>query len=176
MKRILFNLLKTIAFIAKIFSHNLYMKLIVKAYKINGANITGMPAFMDHSAHIDTSGGLTISKGVGISVNAIVLTHDWSFLRRYRARNITPPPTAILDPQAYKPVFIDEYSLVGAGAIVLPGTHIGKYCLIGAGAVVKGVIEDYAIVVGNPARKIGDTRDEKFRLVTCSEAAVKVTE
>lgn len=176
MKRIWFNVLKWVALIAKIFSHELYMRVIVKAYKVNGATITGMPAFIDHSAHVDTSGGLTISKGVGISVNAIVLTHDWSFLRRYRARNITPPPTAILDPQAFKPVFIDEYSLVGAGAIVLPGTHIGKYCLIGAGAVVKGVIEDYAIVVGNPARKIGDTRDEKFKLVTCSEAAVKVTE
>lgn len=175
MKRILFNLLKILALFSKIFSHSLYMKLIVKAYKVNGATITGMPAFIDHSAHIDTSGGLTISKGVGISVNAIVLTHDWSFLRRYRARNITPPPTAILDPQAYKPVFIDEYSLVGAGAIVLPGTHIGKYCLIGSGAVVKGTIEDYAIVVGNPARKIGDTRDEKYPLIRCSEAAVKVT-
>lgn len=165
MKRILFNLLKTLAFFAKIFSHSLYMKLIVKAYRVNGATITGMPAFIDHSAHVDTSGGLTISKGVGISVNAIVLTHDWSFLRRYRARNIVPPPTHLLDPQAFRPVSIGEYSLVGAGAIVLPGTHIGKYCLIGSGAVVKGVVEDYAIVVGNPARKIGDTRDEKFKLV-----------
>lgn len=176
MKRILFNMLKMVALLCRVVSHKLYMRVIVRAYKVNGATITGMPAFIDHSAHVDTSGGLTISKGVGISVNAIVLTHDWSFTRRYRARNITPPPAKILDPQAFKPVFIDEYSLVGAGAIVLPGTHIGKYCLIGAGAVVKGTIEDYAIVVGNPARKIGDTRDEKFRLVTCSEAAVKVTE
>lgn len=66
------------------------MKLIVKAHKINGANIIGMPAFIDFSAHIDPSGGLTINEGVGISVNAIILTHDWSFLRRYKARNITP--------------------------------------------------------------------------------------
>ena len=38
--------------------------------------------------------------------------------------------------------------------------------IIGAGAVVKGDIPDYAIVVGNPAKIIGDTRDEKFKLVT----------
>lgn len=167
MRRIGFNFFKFLASIGKIFSYNLHMRLIVKAYRINGANITGMPASIDHSAHIDTSGGLTISEGVGISVNAIILTHDWSFLRRYRARNIPFPPTEKLDPQAFKPVFIGEYSLIGAGAIVLPGTRIGKYCLIGSGAVVKGEIEDYAIVVGNPARKIGDTRDEKFKLVTC---------
>lgn len=57
------------------------------------------------------------------------------------------------------------HSLVGAGAIVLPGSKIGKYCIIGAGAVVKGVIEDYSIMVGNPAKKIGDTRDSKYKLL-----------
>lgn len=165
MKRICFNILKMLALIGKIFSYKLHMRLIVKAYKINGANIIGMPASIDHSAHIDTSGGLTIGTGVGISINAIILTHDWSFLRRYKARNLQAPPSQILDPQAFKPVTIGDYSLVGAGAIVLPGTTIGKYCLIGSGAVVKGVIPDYAIVVGNPARQIGDTRDEKFPLI-----------
>lgn len=143
------------------------MKLIVKAHKINGANIIGMPAFIDFSAHIDPSGGLTINEGVGISVNAIILTHDWSFLRRYKARNITPPCDKMqeFNNQAFKPVFIDKHSLVGAGAIVLPGSKIGKYCLIGSGAVIKGTIEDYSIVIGNPAKKIGDTRDPKYQLV-----------
>lgn len=143
------------------------MRLIVKAHKINGVNIIGMPAFIDFSAHIDPSGGLTINEGVGISVNAIILTHDWSFLRRYRARNITPPRNKMqeFNNQVFIPVFIDKFSLVGAGAIVLPGSKIGKYCLIGSGAVVKGPIDDYSIVIGNPARKIGDTRDPKYKLV-----------
>ena len=70
-----------------------------------------------------------------------------------------------LNKQAFKPVWIGDYSLIGAGAIVLPGSIIGKYCLIGAGAVVKGHIEDYSIVIGNPARKIGDTRDPKYKLL-----------
>lgn len=47
---------------------------------------------------------------------------------------------------------------MGAGAIILPGTIIGKFCIIGAGAVVKGKIDDYSIMVGNPAKRIGDTR------------------
>lgn len=164
MKRICFCLLKAVAFACKIGGHSLYMKVIVKAHKLNGAIITGMPAHLDFSAHIDPSGGLTINRGVGISVNAIVLTHDWSFLRRYRARGITPPPGNVLAKQAFKPVYIGEHSLIGAGAIVLPGSNIGKYCLIGSGAVVKGDIEDYSIIIGNPARKIGDTRDEKYKL------------
>ena len=164
MKRICFNILKFIAFISRIFSNNLYMHLIVKAYQINGANIIGMPAYLDKSAHIDTSGGLTIGKNVVISVNAIILTHDCSFLCRYSAKKITPP-TNILNTLAFKPVTIGDHSFIGAGAILLPGTQIGKYCIIGAGAVVKGIIPDHAIFVGNPARQIGSTSDEKFPLI-----------
>lgn len=55
-------------------------------------------------------------------------------------------------------MFIGENSFVGAGAIVLPGSNIGRNCIIGAGAVVKGVVEDYSIMVGNPAKKIAETR------------------
>lgn len=69
------------------------------------------------------------------------------------------------DNQAYKSVFIDSDSFIGAGAIILPGSNIGKYCIIGSGAVVKGTIEDYSIVIGNPAKKIGDTRDPEYKLV-----------
>lgn len=58
---------------------------------------------------------------------------------------------------AFKPVFIGEDSFIGAGAIILPGTIIGKNCIVGAGAVVKGSVDDYSIVAGNPARKIGTT-------------------
>ena len=164
MKKICFNILKLLAYISRIFSNNMYMHLIVKAYKINGVKIIGMPAYIDNSAHIDSSGGLTIGEGVVVSVNAIILTHDWSFLCRYRAREISPQAKAF-DTLAFKPVTIGDQSFIGAGAILLPGTQIGKHCIIGSGAVVKGNIPDYAIVVGNPVRQIGDTRDEKFPLI-----------
>lgn len=167
MKRTLYYMLYGIAFLCRAFSHRLSLKIVVSAQKINGVEFLGMPASLDMSAHIDPSGGLTISQGVGISINAIILTHDWSFLRRYKARGLTLPEgkKEEFDKQAFRPVYIGDYSLIGAGAIVLPGSHIGKYCLIGAGAVIKGKIEDYSIIIGNPAQKIGDTRDPKYRLL-----------
>lgn len=51
-------------------------------------------------------------------------------------------------------VSVGEGTLVGAGAVVIPGVKIGKWCVIGAGAVVINDVEDYSLVVGNPAQKV----------------------
>jgi acetyltransferase-like isoleucine patch superfamily enzyme len=44
---------------------------------------------------------------------------------------------------------------VGAGSIILPGLTIGRFALIGAGSVVTRDVPDHAIVIGNPARRVG---------------------
>lgn len=44
------------------------------------------------------------------------------------------------------PIVIGENSWIGANAVILKDTHIGKNCVIGAGCVVKGVIPDSSIV------------------------------
>lgn len=41
---------------------------------------------------------------------------------------------------------------LGDGCTVLPGADIGHGVIVGAGAVVAGRVDDYSIVVGNPAR------------------------
>ncbi|MFX1536175.1 MAG: acyltransferase, partial [Promethearchaeota archaeon] len=43
---------------------------------------------------------------------------------------------------------------IGGNATVLPGIEIGEGALVGAGAVVTKNVEPFAVVVGNPARKI----------------------
>ena len=150
MKRILYYILLNLSIFSRLFSYRLYMTLLIKAHRSQGVRFEGRPEYIQQDAYLDGSGGLPISKGVVISTKAIVLTHDWSFLKRGKHRcNYS---------NAFKPVSIGEHSFIGAGVIVLPGTKIGKSCIIGAGAVVKGNIDDFSIMAGNPANKIGDTR------------------
>ncbi|RUR86778.1 acyltransferase [Chlorogloeopsis fritschii PCC 9212] len=48
---------------------------------------------------------------------------------------------------------------IGSNATILAGVTVGEKAIIGAGAVVTCDVPDYAIVVGVPARVIGDVRD-----------------
>jgi UDP-2-acetamido-3-amino-2,3-dideoxy-glucuronate N-acetyltransferase len=50
---------------------------------------------------------------------------------------------------------------IGSNATILAGITIGVGALVGAGAVVTRDVPDYAIVVGGPAKIIGDIRDKK---------------
>lgn len=152
MKRLLFYLLRFCALACRLFSPGLYMTLILMAHRSQGVTFTGRPEYIHQDAHLDPEGGLTIARGCVVSMRVIILTHDWSFLKR------AGHPTADFDAHACRPVSIGEDSFIGAGAIVLPGTSIGRNCIIGAGAVVKGVIPDHSVVIGNPAKVIGLTR------------------
>ena len=49
-------------------------------------------------------------------------------------------------------VRIGAGSWVGHGAIVLPGTTIGRNVVVAAGSVVRGTVADHAVVGGSPAR------------------------
>lgn len=153
MKRLLFYFLRIFAFVSRTVSMKWYMSILVTAHKLVGVRFSGIPEYIDFDCHLDPSGGLTISEGTVISTKVVVLTHDWSFLKRVTN---TPPDT--YKERAFKPVSIGRNSFIGAGSIILPGTEIGEYCIIGAGAVVKGIVPDFCIVVGNPSKIIGDTR------------------
>lgn len=57
---------------------------------------------------------------------------------------------------------IEDNSLIGMGATVLNGAHIGKNCLIGANALVpeNKIIPDNSLVVGMPAKVVRSLDDE----------------
>lgn len=47
-------------------------------------------------------------------------------------------------------------SSIGAAATICPGITLGEYCMIAAGAVVVSDVLPFALMVGVPARHVGD--------------------
>lgn len=157
-KRIYYYLMLMLSFISRAFrNRKLTMNLAIQAYKSQGVIFLGYPRFIHPNAYLDGSGKLYIGERVVISTRVTILTHDYSI----NVKKVATCPDKIPnnDIGIFKSVSIGDWSFIGAGCIILPGTTIGKYCIIGAGAVVKGYIPDFSIVVGNPAKIIKKTND-----------------
>lgn len=63
-----------------------------------------------------------------------------------------------------QPPTLEEGCSIGAGAIILPGIHIGKGAMVGAGAVVTANVRDRSLVSGVPAQHMSfhvNQEDEK---------------
>lgn len=78
--------------------------------------------------------------------------------------NVMNPRSAINRKDAYLKTVVKKGASIGANATIVCGHDIGKYAFIGAGAVVTKTVEDYALVVGNPARQIGWMSEFGMRL------------
>jgi acetyltransferase-like isoleucine patch superfamily enzyme len=71
--------------------------------------------------------------------------------RKFRKKSLR-----IMDQGSFhKGVTIGDDVLIGAGAVIMPGCHIGQGVVIGANSVVNMDIPPYSIVAGVPAKIIG---------------------
>ena len=121
-------------------------------HKIRGVKIANLSTFIiSFGSIIDNvfPEKISIGEHCTISTNVKIYAH-------------TGPPETIQ--KKYMPFVVKEVKIgnnvyIGTGAVILPGVTIGDWVMIGAGCVVTKDVEDYAIVAGNPARKIRDIRE-----------------
>lgn len=99
-----------------------------------------------NSLHLYCSKEIVIGNDVLISSSVFISDTDHSF------ENIETP--YISQPIVCKPVYIGDGAFIGHGSTVLPGSHVGKHCIIGANSLVKGVLPDYTMWAGVPAKQI----------------------
>lgn len=93
---------------------------------------------MDHSW---LAGNMKIGKGVFIS-GCVATANDNAIGRLgFDEDRIVGP-------------YIEDGAAIGLGALLLPGTHIGKSAIVGAGAVVTKDVPPYAVVMGVPAKVV----------------------
>ena len=69
--------------------------------------------------------------------------------------NVMTPRAEIERKNEFLPTLVQRGATIGANATIVCGTTLGAYCLVGAGAVVTRDVAPFALVVGNPARRIG---------------------
>lgn len=112
--------------------------------------------FVGHFSVLDATYGLTIGEGTQIGFFTGIFTHSSHVAIRLYGRAYVDTP----DKQAYftAPVSIGPYCFIGAHATLLPGTTLGRGCLVSAYSLVSGSFDDFSIIAGNPAKKVGDTR------------------
>lgn len=91
--------------------------------------------------------------------------------------NVVNPRSAVSRKDRYLKTHVGKGASIGANATIVCGHTIGEYAMIGAGAVVTKDIPPYALVVGNPSRRIGWVSEYGHRLsfnekgiATCPES------
>lgn len=69
--------------------------------------------------------------------------------------NVTTPRANFPVHGVYKKTLVKEGASLGANCTIVCGHTIGRYAMIAAGSVVTKDVEDYALMAGVPARRIG---------------------
>jgi UDP-2-acetamido-3-amino-2,3-dideoxy-glucuronate N-acetyltransferase len=110
--------------------------------------------------NVNVDGGARIGNNVkiqnNVSVYAGVVIEDDVFLGPSCVlTNVTNPRAQVNRHSLYETTRLKRGCTVGANATIVCGVTIGRYAFVGAGSVVTRSVPDFALVVGNPARRVG---------------------
>ena len=78
--------------------------------------------------------------------------------------NVINPRSFVNRKKEFKKTLVKEGASIGANATIICGVTIGSFSLIGAGSVITKDVKSYAIMAGNPAKKIGWVSTKGYKL------------
>jgi len=125
------------------------------SHVIKGAKI-GERCILGQNVNVD--GGAVIGNNVKIQNNVSVYTgaviEDDVFLGPSCVlTNVSNPRSQVNRHALYEKTVFKRGCTIGANATIVCGTTIGRYAFVAAGSVVTKDVPDYAMVMGNPARR-----------------------
>ncbi len=125
------------------------------AHVMKGASI-GDGCVLGQNVNVDS--GVVIGNNVKIQNNVSVYTgaviEDDVFLGPSCVlTNVSNPRSQVNRHTLYEKTVLRRGCTVGANATIVCGTTIGRYALVAAGSVITRDVPDYALVMGNPARR-----------------------
>ena len=134
---------------------------IMKGSKIGKNCIIGQNVFISKGAII----GNNVKIQNNVSIYEGIECYDNVFIGPSVVfTNVINPRSFIERKLEFKQTILHQGSSIGANATIICGCEIGKYSLVGAGSVVTSIVEDYSIVVGNPARRTGWISESGYKL------------
>ncbi|WP_420030317.1 acyltransferase [Rhodococcus ruber] len=130
------------------------LRTLSSGAEISVGSDTGMT-----SVTISAARKITIGSRVLLGAGVIVTDsdHHVADLQDVSARRSAGRPPS----KSQHEVQIEDDVFVGARAIILKGTRIGRGSVVGAGSVASGVLEPHSIYAGNPARLVRRLGGEK---------------
>lgn len=109
-----------------------------------GRMVIGDGTWIGQQCFFHSGGGITIGSDVGIGPGVRILTSS---------HRLDAADRPILHaPVEFAPVIVEDGCDIGVGAILLPGTRVGRGAQVAAGAVVAEDVPEYAVAAGVPAR------------------------
>jgi acetyltransferase-like isoleucine patch superfamily enzyme len=122
---------------------------VIRAVGGTGDVLIGERCMINPHCVLYSGSGIRIGNDVALAPGVQVVPANHAYARR----DIPIAQQGFLP--AKGGVVIGDDVWVGAGAVLLDGAAIGRGAIIAAGAVVAGIVPDYEIWGGVPARKIG---------------------
>lgn len=124
----------------------------------------GNNVFIWHFTILDTYNGITIGDDCQIGTRVGIFTHSSHHSIRYYNKKYHDTNCFDHKGRIKGSVEIGRNTFVGANSVIMPNTKIGQGCIVSGFSYVQGNFEDFSIIAGNPAKRVGDVRkvDYKF--------------
>ena len=127
----------------------------MKGAQVGASCNLGEGAFVESGARLGDH--VTVKNGVAIWDR--VTLEDGVFVGPHVAfTNDRVPrshPSVRSSPDGWESTRVRTGASIGANATLVCGIEVGEWAMVGAGAVVSRSVASHALVVGNPARRIG---------------------